>query len=300
MEKLFLIQKGLRGERYYISTLIPGSPDEPPLSEKLSQLYPRYITQKLQNYIDQINKSLPRFGKKVKFFINQKISYIKNHLARIYKLCKYKNIELLLNKKSLLTFVLVTNLVAFNTTDIIRTKQPLMGNTQYVKQTISSIDKFTPLIKEENSQLDNDKGNKYVIKPDINKTTTRKEMDRSKRYALAREKQRNYSSSVRNFNGYLYGFCTWYVANRRLDIPNNWGNAKNWLYGAKNINWPTGNEPKVGAIVVTSESWAGHVGYIETVNDNSITISEMNKIGWNRQSSRTILKNSPIIRGYIY
>ncbi len=96
-----------------------------------------------------------------------------------------------------------------------------------------------------------------------------------------------------------YGQCTWYVAQKWGCIP--WsGNAKNWLTNARRYGYKTGSQPVPGAIIVTRESWYGHVGYVEKVMGNSVVISEMNKYGWGRVNRRTLNKNSWLIRGYIY
>ena len=96
-----------------------------------------------------------------------------------------------------------------------------------------------------------------------------------------------------------YGQCTWYVAQKWGCIP--WsGNAKNWLANARRYGYPTGSQPVPGAIMVTRESWWGHVAYVEKVIGDSVVISEMNKYGWGRVNRRTLNKNSWLIRGYIY
>jgi len=100
-------------------------------------------------------------------------------------------------------------------------------------------------------------------------------------------------------NAYPYGWCTYYVATRR-NVPGGWGNASAWLGSARRSGYATGSTPAAGAIVVTSESWMGHVAYVESVHDGSITISEMNYRGWGMVSSRTISASSGVIRGYIY
>ncbi|MFC1609203.1 LysM peptidoglycan-binding domain-containing protein, partial [Patescibacteria group bacterium] len=95
-----------------------------------------------------------------------------------------------------------------------------------------------------------------------------------------------------------YGYCTWYVAQRRY-VP--WsGNAGTWLYKAKALGYKTGKTPRKGAILVTSESWWGHVAVVESVGKNTITVSEMNYKGWAKSSSRTISVNNRVIKGYIY
>lgn len=95
-----------------------------------------------------------------------------------------------------------------------------------------------------------------------------------------------------------YGYCTWYVAQRRY-VP--WsGNAGAWLYHAKSMGYSTGKTPRPGAIIVTSESWWGHVGIVEKVSGSDVTISEMNYKGWAKKDFRVIGAGSRIIKGYIY
>lgn len=96
-----------------------------------------------------------------------------------------------------------------------------------------------------------------------------------------------------------YGYCTWYVSQKRY-VP--WsGNAGTWLYRAKSLGYKTGKAPKAGAIVVTTEDrYYGHVAYVEKVNGSTITISEMNYVGWAKTSRRTIQADSRVIKGYIY
>jgi surface antigen len=69
----------------------------------------------------------------------------------------------------------------------------------------------------------------------------------------------------------------------------NLGNASTWAIRAAAYGLPTGKTPQVGAAVVTSTRGAGHVAYVTAVNgDGSITISEMNHVGWNKTDERTI------------
>lgn len=102
-----------------------------------------------------------------------------------------------------------------------------------------------------------------------------------------------------NSHRFAYGHCTYYVAGR-VYVP--WsGHAKSWLTNARAYGYQTGNTPVVGSIMVTTENkWYGHVALVEAVNGNSITISEMNYVGWNRKSVRVLSANSNVIRGYIY
>lgn len=96
-----------------------------------------------------------------------------------------------------------------------------------------------------------------------------------------------------------YGYCTWFVAQKRY-IP--WsGNAGTWLYKAKSMGYKTGKTPKVGAIVVTTEDrYYGHVAFVEKVSGNTITVSEMNYVGWAKTSRRSLAANSRVIKGFIY
>lgn len=100
--------------------------------------------------------------------------------------------------------------------------------------------------------------------------------------------------------GYPWGWCTWYAAYRR-NVPRSWGNAIRWFSSAQATGYATGRSPRPGAIVVTREAWPlGHVAYVESVNGNSLTISEMNFRGFGIISSRTISQDYGKIVGYIY
>gem|GEM_PF-216658 len=95
-----------------------------------------------------------------------------------------------------------------------------------------------------------------------------------------------------------YGYCTWYVAQRKY-VP--WGgNAGAWLTNARASGRSTGRAPQAGAIIVTGESRWGHVGIVEKVSGNSVTISEMNYAGFGKKSTRTISASSRVIKGFIY
>ncbi len=95
-----------------------------------------------------------------------------------------------------------------------------------------------------------------------------------------------------------YGQCTWYVAQHKY-VP--WGgNAGTWLYHARAYGAKTGKKPKVGAIVVTSESWYGHVAIVTKIKGGNIYVKEMNYKGWAKVSTRAIPIKSRRIKGYIY
>lgn len=92
-------------------------------------------------------------------------------------------------------------------------------------------------------------------------------------------------------NSYSFGYCTWYVASKRA-VPGGWGNANGWYYNARAAGMGVGTAPRVGAIAWTGAGYAGHVALVESVNGNSVTVSEMNYNGWNRVSSRTVPASS--------
>jgi LysM repeat protein len=103
--------------------------------------------------------------------------------------------------------------------------------------------------------------------------------------------------------GFPWGWCTWYVATRR---PVPWrGNAIEWYANARAMGFPVGSQPRVGAIMVTTESpiGLGHVSYVEQVNpDGSWLVSEMHYVGYGITDQRLIRPgqlNGALI-GFIY
>ena len=111
-------------------------------------------------------------------------------------------------------------------------------------------------------------------------------------------KSKNIFSYTGKVHHFPYGYCTYYVSTR-YPIP--WsGHAKSWLANSRAYGFSTGSVPQKGSIVVTTESWWGHVAVVESVSKSHITVSEMNYKGWGKTSLRSISINSRIIRGYIY
>ncbi|MDZ7786252.1 MAG: LysM peptidoglycan-binding domain-containing protein [Candidatus Saccharibacteria bacterium] len=111
--------------------------------------------------------------------------------------------------------------------------------------------------------------------------TTRRNESAS-RSTSSTSRSRTTSSSAGN--RYVRGYCTWYVKNRRPDLPNNLGNAISWVSRAASQGLPTGSTPRAGAVGQSGN----HVVYVESVNGNgTVTVSEMNWNGWNVKSSRT-------------
>ena len=90
------------------------------------------------------------------------------------------------------------------------------------------------------------------------------------------------ASAKYGYNGYDYGWCTWYASNRRTEIgrpvPANLGNAYSWYYLAGRAGLPTGLTPAPGAVAVNQSG--NHVSVVEVVNpDGSFWVSEMNSRG---------------------
>jgi len=108
----------------------------------------------------------------------------------------------------------------------------------------------------------------------------------------------SYHASDRN--NFPWGWCTWYVAERR-NIP--WsGNASTWFASARALGWETGHTPRVGAIMVTDESyWYGHVAYVESLNpDGSFVVSEMNFDRFGAVDDRRVVPGKVPLIGFVY
>lgn len=101
--------------------------------------------------------------------------------------------------------------------------------------------------------------------------------------------------STFKYNGYDYGYCTYWVALRRMQVgsplPVGLGDASKWARNAIN-KYGMGDsvhkgDPHKYAAAITSTAGAGHVVFVEQVySDGSILVSEMNHIGWNKTDTR--------------
>ena len=144
-----------------------------------------------------------------------------------------------------------------------------------------------------------------IIIPDGEKEIVRPPVPVSPSTGIAARPYESFSVSGKKLgaaNGgghkFPYGYCTWYVAQKR-NIP--WsGNAGTWLYKAKSYGYATGKVPRPGAVMVSTESWWGHVAIVESVKGNQFTISEMNYAGFAKKSYRTLAVGSRVIKGFIY
>lgn len=113
-------------------------------------------------------------------------------------------------------------------------------------------------------------------------------------------------AAVYGYNGYDYGYCTWYAANRRAEVgkpvPANLGNASTWKVLSQRAGIPVGNTPQAHAVIWTPpRDYYGHVGFVEEVYpDGSVRISEMNTYGWGVRSEKVLTPAQAAGYGYIY
>ncbi len=107
------------------------------------------------------------------------------------------------------------------------------------------------------------------------------------------------------YNGYEYGWCTWWAATRRQEIgrpiPANLGDAYTWVARGRMAGLSVSSTPRVGSVIWSNTYYPGHVGFVEEVlSDGSIWVSDMNSYGqvsktdstpaggWNRVSWKKI------------
>lgn len=112
------------------------------------------------------------------------------------------------------------------------------------------------------------------------------------------------SPGVLDGSSYCTGYCTWYAYQQRpAENLKGLGNAVTWYERARDRGIPVGSSPQVGAIAWwdgTTSNPYGHVAYVTAVNGANVTIAEMNYVGWNRTSSRTLPRDGRLPGGYIY
>ncbi len=93
----------------------------------------------------------------------------------------------------------------------------------------------------------------------------------------------SYSLRASAGNNYSYGYCTWYVANRRY-VASSLGNASQWPYNAPRAGMAVSNSPVAGSAGVTKSG--NHVVYIERVDGGTVYYTEMNgPAGWGKVNS---------------
>lgn len=101
---------------------------------------------------------------------------------------------------------------------------------------------------------------------------------------------------------YDCGYCTWWAAYRRYQIgnyiPAGLGNAISWKNRAIANGMVVNSVPKAGAVIWFNSN---HVGFVERVNDDgSVEVSEMNHVGWDIVSYRTLTAAQASIYSYIH
>lgn len=110
------------------------------------------------------------------------------------------------------------------------------------------------------------------------------------------------SSPIYGYNGYDFGYCTWYVANR-MPVPANWGNANTWAYYAGLSGWNVSTRPVKGSIGQSSAGAFGHVAVIDDVSDDGTMIkySDMNGLrGWGREGTTPNWVSASKFQRFIY
>jgi surface antigen len=99
--------------------------------------------------------------------------------------------------------------------------------------------------------------------------------------ALAASSTSSWGGPSYGYNGYDYGYCTWYVATQ-IAVPNNWGNAATWAYYASRSGWNVSSAPTVGSVAQTAAAAGGlgHVAIVTKVSDDGtqIQIRDMNGV----------------------
>ncbi|MFZ2836642.1 MAG: CHAP domain-containing protein [Candidatus Saccharimonadales bacterium] len=116
------------------------------------------------------------------------------------------------------------------------------------------------------------------------------------------------SAGTSGGNKNYYGQCTWYAWERRQAIGRPLpgmvlGNAYSWASTLGSAGYLVNHTPAVGAVLQTSSGGGGygHVAVVESISANGdVTVSEMNFIGNNVVSSRTIPAGSAASFNYVH
>jgi len=104
---------------------------------------------------------------------------------------------------------------------------------------------------------------------------------------------------VGSYNGGYPGQCTWLV-NSYYRFPGRMGNGGQYLVSARAYGIPTGNTPVVGAVIVTTESYYGHIGIVKAVEGDKVIIEDMNYAGPYIVTRRALSRYNSVIKGYVY
>ena len=205
--------------------------------------------------------------------------------------------------KSLLLSLLIAT--AFTSTANAEAPRPISENEAFIKQHAQEVEKKEGILLNTSQELQELERKKAELARKLEaETKTIEELKtklEEKRAAAEAEKKRlaeiknmfvHVTRYAGNSAGNLYapGNCTWYVKDRRPDLPNNLGNANTWYSNAAAMGWNVGSTPKKGAVGTTTAGWAGHVVYVEGVSLDGqyVTISEMNYRGLYNMNTRTV------------
>lgn len=304
-----------RGERKIISLF--AREEEPPLIRK------RFVNRFKKN-----KKTFVEYKKQLREYSVKTSQFI----SFVYKKSKSINKQLAIVALSIvLVFINSNNAYAneYLSDNVLGEKDTIiLGSNQEISSATETINQYLAYKQKPVNIVSNDEivTDDFVSKPLVPETESRKAIEEEKRQEELKASQTlayaNYATyntyytqdysrntitrdvddreiSSSNPNSYYYGYCTWYVASQK-DVPSFWGNAGQWLYSAQSSGYETGYNAQNDSIIVTNESGYGHVGIVESVNEDTITISEMNYAGWGTINTREISKDSPIIKGYIY
>ena len=106
------------------------------------------------------------------------------------------------------------------------------------------------------------------------------------------------------YNRECVSYVAWRVHGAYGNMPY-WGgrgNANEWPGNASAAGIPQGSTPKVGAVAMYYDNQNGHVAWVESVNGNSVTVSQYNyfqsQLGSGRYSTMTVSAN--FFDTYIY
>lgn len=93
-------------------------------------------------------------------------------------------------------------------------------------------------------------------------------------------------------NSYNPSSCISYIRSRRSDLTEPWGTPKNF---AQTHTLHT--EPWVGKVVILKEGPVWHVALVESIEGDTMTVSESNYIA-GKYGTRTLPLNYALIVGY--
>lgn len=102
------------------------------------------------------------------------------------------------------------------------------------------------------------------------------------------------------YNRECVSYAAWKVHQAYGNMPywGGYGNANQWPSNARGAGISTGSEPKVGSVAVMSGGYYGHVAWVESVNGNTITVSQYNWGVAGEYSEMTVSKGA--FDTYIY